>query len=194
MAFTLDIGQKAPPFHLAGVDGRMWSLDDFAGFPLLVVSFSCNHCPYVVGNEGREREFVEKYGARGVGYVAINANDAVAYPTDGLLAMKERAARLGFKWPYLRDETQEVAAACGAVKTPHFFVFDGERALRYVGRMDDSPRDAAGATTHELADAVEELLAGQSVRTPITEAIGCTVKWKGKDKKFIPGERCDVGW
>jgi peroxiredoxin len=194
MAFTLEIGQKAPTFRLPDVDGRAWSLEDFGGSSLLVVCFSCNHCPYVVGNESREKAFVDAYRSRGVGYVAINANDAVAYPTDNLDAMKERAAHLGFTWPYLRDETQEITAAYGAVKTPHFFLFDGDRRLRYVGRMDDSPRDAANAKTHELADAVEDLLAGREVRHPVTEAIGCTVKWKGKDKKFIPGDRCDVGW
>jgi peroxiredoxin len=192
MPFTLEPGQKAPDFSLPDVDSRTWSLADFANHPLLVISFSCNHCPYVVGNESRERAFVDAYRNRGVAYIAINSNDALAYPDDDIGPMKERALRLGFTWPYLRDASQEVAAAYGAIKTPHFFLFDRERILRYVGRMDNSPRDISKAETHELADAVDDLLAGRPVRTPVTEAIGCTVKWKGKDKKFIPNDRCDL--
>jgi peroxiredoxin len=194
MGFTLEIGRKAPGFRLRGVDGREHTLEEFAQHPVLVVCFSCNHCPYVVGNESREKAFVEAFENRGVGYVAINANDGEAYPADNFEAMQERAARLGFTWPYLRDETQEIAAAYGAIKTPQFFVFDRERVLRYVGRMDNAPRDISKAETHELADAVEDLLAGREVRMLVTEPVGCTVKWKGKDKKFIPGDRCDVGW
>jgi peroxiredoxin len=194
MPFTLDIGQNAPPFRLPATDGRAYSLDDFAAAPLLVISFTCNHCPYVVGNESREKAFVDTYAAKGVAYVAINSNDTKDYPTDNFDAMKERAVRLHFTWPYLHDETQEIAAAYGAVKTPHFFVFDQTRALRYVGRMDNAPRDITKAETHELADAVDALLANRPIEVPVTEAVGCTVKWKGKDKKFIPNDRCDVGW
>lgn len=194
MAFTLEIGQQAPDFRLKGTDGRVRALEDFASSPLLVVCFTCNHCPYVVGNESREKAFVNAYAPRGVAYVAINSNDTKDYPTDNFEAMRERAAVLGFSWPYLHDETQEIAARYGAIKTPHFFLFDRERRLRYVGRMDNSPRDISKAETHELADAVDALLAERPVAAPVTEAVGCTVKWKGKDKKFIPGDRCDVGW
>jgi peroxiredoxin len=192
MAFTLSIGSKAPDFRLPATDGNTYALDSFASSPLLVVCFTCNHCPYVVGNESREKAFVATYVPRGIAYVAINANETQRYPTDDFEHMKARAATLGFTWPYLRDETQEVAKAYGAIKTPHFFLFDRERVLRYVGRMDNSPRDITQVTTRELADAVDDLLAGKPVRQPQTDAIGCTVKWWGKDKHFIPNDACDL--
>ena len=192
MAFTLVPGAAAPDFALPGVDGKMHRLADFAGSPLLVVCFTCNHCPYVVGNESRERAFVEKYRPRGVAYVAINANETENHPTDDLAHMKERAAGLGFTWPDLRDETQGVAKVYGAIKTPHFYVFDRERILRYLGRMDNSPRDVSKAVTHELADAVEDLLAGRPVGVAVTDSIGCNVKWWGKDPHFIPNDVCDL--
>jgi peroxiredoxin len=193
MAFTLAIGAEAPPFELRGVDDQIHRLWDYDAAPFLVIAFTCNHCPYVIGNEEREKAFVEKYGPQGVVYVAINSNDAGAYPADGFPQMKERAAALGFTWDYLWDETQAAAKAYGAIKTPQFFLFDEKKRLRYVGRMDDSPREASKATTHELADAVEALLALREVKVPVTEPIGCTVKWKGKGKGFVPAEQCDVG-
>jgi peroxiredoxin len=192
MAFTLEIGKTAPAFALPGTDGKTHHLGEFAGSPLLAVCFTCNHCPYVVGNEAREKALVENYRAKGLAYVAINANETRDHPTDDFDHMRRRAAALGFTWPYLRDETQAVAKAYGAVKTPHFFLFDAGRVLRYVGRMDNSPRDPGLVTTHELADAVEDLAAGRAVRVPVTEPIGCTVKWRGKDPHFIPQDVCDL--
>ncbi len=192
MAFTLEIGGNAPNFDLPATDGKRYRLADFASAPLLVVCFTCNHCPYVIGNESREKAFVEKYRGRGVAYVAICSNDDAAFPDDGFPQMQARAKALGFTWPYLHDATQAVAKAYGAVKTPHFFVFDKARTLRYVGRMDNSPRDASQARTHELADALDALLAGKPVPTPVTESIGCTVKWRGKDPHFIPQDVCDL--
>lgn len=191
MSFTLPIGKKAPSFELPGVDGKMCRLSDHKD-RLLVVCFTCNHCPYVVGNQAREKAFVETYRPRGVGYIAINSNETKDHPTDDFPHMRQRSKELGFTWCYARDETQAVAKAYGAVKTPHFFLFDHERFLRYVGRMDDSPRDATKATTHELADAVEDLLAGRPVANPTTDPIGCTVKWWGKPPKFIPTDVCDL--
>ena len=204
MSFTLEIGKKAPAFELPGVDGKSYSLGSFQGSPLLVISFTCNHCPYVVGNEAREKAFVERYRGKGVAYLGINSNETANHPTDDFENMKKRAAALGFTWPYLRDEKQDAAKAYGAIKTPHFFLFDRDRVLRYVGRiwvievahdpprMDNSPRNVALANTHELADAVDDLLAGRDVRVPVTEAIGCTVKWWGKDHHFIPNDVCDL--
>ena len=192
MAFTLEIGKKAPDFALPATDGKTYRLADFAAAPVLVVCFSCNHCPFVIGNEAREKAFVEKYRGRGVAYVAINSNDVQAHAEDDFPHMQERAKALGFTWPYLRDETQAAAKAYGALKTPHFFVFDKLRTLRYVGRMDNSPRDPSLAKTHELADAVEALLAGKPVPAAVTEAIGCTVKWRGKDPHFVPADVCDL--
>ncbi len=106
--------------------------------------------------------------------------------------MQERARRLGCTGPSRRDETQSAAKAYGAIKTPHFFLFDSDRTLRYVGRMDNSPRNPALANTHELADAVDDLLANRDVRLPVADAIGCTVKWRGKDHHFIPNDACDL--
>jgi len=192
MAFTLDIGKKAPDFSLPAADGKACRLADFAAAPVLVVCFTCNHCPYVIGNESREKAFVVKYRGRGVAYVAINSNDVNMYAEDDFPHMQARAKALGFTWPYLWDESQAAAKAYGAVKTPHFFVFDQARVLRYVGRMDNSPRDASLAKTHELADAVDALLAGKPVPLAVTEAIGCTVKWRGKEGHFVPTDVCDL--
>jgi peroxiredoxin len=192
MAFTLEIGKNAPDFALPATDGKTYRLSDFAAAPVLGVCFSCNHCPFVIGNEAREKAFVAKYQGRGVAYVAINSNDVQAHAEDDFPHMQARAKALGFTWPYLRDETQAAAKAYGALKTPHFFVFDKARVLRYVGRMDNSPRDASQAHTHELADAVDALLAGKPVPVAVTEAIGCTVKWRGKDPHFVPADVCDL--
>ena len=110
--------------------------------------------------------------------------------------MKKRAAALAFSWPYLRDDDQSAAKAYGAIKTPHFYLFDrtsgGQRILRYNGRMDNSPRDMTKANTHELTDAVEDLLAGKPPRLAVTDSIGCNVKWWGKDPHFIPNDVCDL--
>jgi peroxiredoxin len=192
MPFTLPLNAPAPDFSLPATDGNTYSLASFANSPLLVISFTCNHCPYVIGNESREKSFIAKYASHGIAYVAINANETQNHPTDDFAHMKQRADALGFTWPYLRDDTQTVAAAYGAIKTPHFYLFDRTRRLRYVGRMDNSPRDISLATTHELADAVDDLLAQRPVALPQTDAIGCTVKWWGKDRHFIPNDMCDL--
>jgi peroxiredoxin len=193
MAFTLEIGQPAPDFaNLPGVDGKEYSLQDFADAKLLVVVFSCNHCPYVIGSEDRINAFFAKYRPKGVAMIAINSNETEGHPTDSFDHMVERAREKGFKFPYVRDESQEVALAYGALRTPHFYVFDGDRKLRYTGRMDDHPRDAAKAKTHELADAVDALLQGREVPAPLTNPIGCNVKWKGKDAHWMPPQACDL--
>ena len=106
--------------------------------------------------------------------------------------MVQRAKDKGFAFPYVRDETQDVARAYGALRTPHFFVFDADRKLAYTGRMDDNPRDASGATTHELADALDALLEGKAPPVPLTNPIGCNVKWKGEDAHWMPPEACDL--
>jgi len=144
MAFTLSIGQPAPDFELPGVDGRNQRLSDFDGCRLLVVVFSCNHCPYVVGSEERMIKFALTYAPKGVAFVAVNSNETENHPTDSFEHMVERAREKNFPFPYLRDETQEIALAYGALRTPHYFLFDkdesGRRRLRYTGRMDDNPR------------------------------------------------------
>jgi peroxiredoxin len=192
MAFTLSIGAGAPDFDLPGVDGKRYSQADFASAPVLVVVFTCNHCPYAVGVEDRLNAFYGDYAPRGVALVAINSNEAENHPIDSLEHMVERAAAKGFKFPYLRDEDQSVALAYGALRTPHFFVFDGERHLAYTGRMDDSPRAPGKETTHELRDAVDALLAGSQPAVTLTNPIGCNVKWRGQDAHWMPPEACDL--
>ena len=196
MAFTLSIGQPAPDFELPGVDGRNQRLSDFDGCRLLVVVFSCNHCPYVVGSEERMIKFALTYAPKGVAFVAVNSNETENHPTDSFEHMVERAREKNFPFPYLRDETQEIALAYGALRTPHYFVFDkdesGRRRLRYTGRMDDNPRTPGAQKTHELADAVDALLAGRRPPVEVTNPIGCNVKWKGKPAKWMPPEACDL--
>jgi peroxiredoxin len=192
MSFTLQLGAAAPHFDLPGVDGRRYSLASFADAKVLVVAFTCNHCPYVVNSEERIIRFDADYAPRGVRLACINANEDVGHPEDSFERMVERARSRGFRFPYLRDETQDVALAYGALRTPHFFVFDEARRLRYTGRMDDSPRVAGAETTHELRDAVAALLEGRTPPVEVTNPIGCNVKWRGRPNKWMPPEACDL--
>jgi peroxiredoxin len=192
MSFTLELGQSALDFRLPGVDGKTYSLADFAGAKILIIVFSCNHCPYVIGSEDRINRLVADYALRGVQLVAINSNETENHPTDSLEHMKERAKDKGFKFPYLRDESQQVALAYGALRTPHFYVFDQGRKLRYTGRMDDNPRNPGQEKTRELRDALDALLAGIEPPVAITNPIGCNVKWKGQPAKWMPPEACDL--
>ena len=192
MSFTLPIGSRAPDFDLPATDGRNYKLADFVEAKLLVIAFSCNHCPYVIGSEDRMIRFCQDYVPRGVTMVAINSNETENHPTDSFEHMVQRAAEKKFPFTYLRDATQDVALAYGALRTPHFYVFDYDRLLRYTGRMDDHPKNAALATTHELRDAVDALLCGQEPPVEVTNPIGCNVKWKGKPAKWMPPEACDL--
>ena len=196
MAFTLTTGQPAPDFDLPGTDGRRHSLAEFAGARALVVVFSCNHCPYVIGSEDRMVAFAGRYAPRGVRLVAINSNETELHPADSFDHMVERARAKGFPFPYLRDESQDVARAYGALRTPHYYLFDRDAAgrwrLRYTGRMDDNPRTPGQERTHELADAVDALLDGRDPPAAATNPIGCNVKWKGKPAKWMPPEACDL--
>lgn len=196
MAFTLSIGQPAPEFDLPGTDGRRHSLADFKDAKVAIVFFSCNHCPYVIGSEDRMIAFAMKYAPRGVSMLAINSNETDNHPNDGFEHMVERAKQRNFPFAYVRDDAQDVARAYGALRTPHYYAFakdaDGRWTLRYTGRMDDSPRTPGSEKTHELADAVEALLAGRDVPVAVTNPIGCNVKWKGQAEKWMPPEACDL--
>ncbi len=192
MAFTLQLGDKAPDFSLPGVDGKTYSLDDFADAKLLIVVFSCNHCPYVVGSEDRMNALYGDYQPKGVEMVAINSNEQENHPTDDFDHMVARAKEKGFQFAYLRDESQDVAKAYGALRTPHFYVFDADRNLRYTGRMDDNPRQPGQESTHELRDALDALLAGEEPPVKLTNPIGCNVKWKGQDAHWMPADACDL--
>lgn len=175
--YKLKIGDPAPSFDLPGVDGKRHALESYADKPVLVVGFTCNHCPYVQAYEGRLIEFQKSYGPRGVQLVTINSNETENYPEDSFDRMVERARKLGFTFPYLRDEDQSIATAYGAVCTPHTFVFDGERKLRYQGRIDENKDNPARVKSADLRKAVEALLAGTPVPTPLTRAFGCSIKW-----------------
>jgi peroxiredoxin len=176
----MKIGDKAPAFELPGVDGRAHSLGLLKGAKATIVVFSCNHCPYVQINEDRLIAVARDYAAKGVAMAAINANDAAAYPEDSFPEMKKRAAEKGFPFPYLRDESQDVARAYGAERTPHLFVFDAELRLAYTGAVDDdsSYKTRKPVEKPYLRDALDDLVAGRPVRVPETHAIGCTIKWK----------------
>jgi len=192
MAFTLQLGASAPDFDLPATDGKNYSLASFKDARLLVVLFTCNHCPYVIGSEDRMIRFYTDYQPRGVQLVAINSNETEGHPTDSFDHMKTRVKEKGFKFPYLRDETQEIALKYGALRTPHYYVFDAGRKLRYTGRMDDNPRNPGKEATHELRDAVDAILAGKSPAVPLTNPIGCNVKWQGKERHWMPADACDL--
>lgn len=192
MSFTLPLGAEAPDFTLPATDGKTYGLKDFAEAPVLVVFFTCNHCPYVVGSDEVTRKTAEKFKDEGVVFVGINANSVNTKPDDSFEHMVERMNEHKFPWTYLRDESQDVAKAYGALRTPHFYVFDAERKLVYTGRGVDQPRDTSKMTVNDLDRALTELLAGKPITTPLTNPIGCNVKWDGKDAHWMPAEACDL--
>ncbi|WP_309121698.1 thioredoxin family protein [Paenibacillus sp.] len=192
MAFTLPLGAQAPDFSLPATDGKTYGLSDFADAKVLVVFFTCNHCPYVVGSDEVTRATAEKFGPRGVRFAGINSNSVGTKPLDSFEHMVERMNEHRFPWTYLRDESQDVAKAYGALRTPHFYVFDGERKLVYTGRGVDQPRDTSKMTVNDLENALTDLLAGRPVATPLTNPIGCNVKWDGQDAHWMPVEACDL--
>ncbi len=179
MAFTLQLGDTAPDFALPATDGKTYTLSDFDAADTLVIFFTCNHCPYVLGSNGITRETAEQYKSSGVTFVGINANSENTHPNDDFAHMVEQMEENNFPWVYLRDKPQDVARAYGGLRTPHFYVFDRERKLVYTGRGVDSPRDVSKMTVNDLANALEEHVAGKAVSVPLTNPIGCNVKWEG---------------
>ena len=192
MAFTLSIGDSAPGFSLPATDGRTYSLNDFSGYIGLVVSFTCNHCPYVTGSDETTRKTANAYFPHGIGFVAINSNSVNTNALDAFEHMVERMEKNRFPWVYLRDEGQDIARAYGALRTPHFYVFDKERKLIYTGRGVDSPRLPDSVTTNDLDRALSEFVSGNPISVPVTNPIGCNVKWDGMDEHWMPGEACDL--
>ncbi len=192
MSFTLAIGAAAPEFTLPATDGKNYSLHSFDQAKLLVIAFTCNHCPYVVGSDEVTRATADRFRPQGVSFVAINSNSVHTHPDDSFEHMVERMNKHNFPWVYLHDESQEIAKAYGALRTPHFYVFDQQRKLVYTGRGVDSPRDTSKMTTNELDQALSELLAGKAVTTPMTNPIGCNVKWDGQDAHWMPADACDL--
>lgn len=192
MAFTLQPGQKAIDFKLPATDGKEYSLSDFDRFKYLVIFFTCNHCPYVLGSDELTRQTAEKYSKRGVGFAGINSNSENTYPEDSFPNMVERMKKNKFPWVYLYDQPQEVAKAYGALRTPHFYVFDENRILVYTGRGVDNPRDASKMTVNNLDLALGELTTGKPISVPVTNPIGCNIKWDGRDAHWMPPDACDL--
>ena len=179
MSRGLEPGDRAPDFVLqnANTNGpENCSLSSQQTDVGCVVVFTCNHCPYVVGSESRIESIASRAREEGLGFVGINSNDADNYPTDNWDHMVKRASKMSY--PYLHDSSQEVATAWGAERTPEFYLLNGQGTIIYRGRLDDSPKDPSLATTHELMDAIDALIADEMPDIARTESIGCSVKWK----------------
>ena len=192
MAFTLSIGDKAPEFSLPATDGNTYSLEDFSDSKVLVIFFTCNHCPYVIGSDELTRRIAEKYAPQSVKFVGINSNSPNTHEDDSFNNMVKRMDEFGFPWLYMHDSTQDIARAYGALRTPHFYVFNEQRQLVYTGRAVDNPRETDKAVVNDLEAALDELLAGKEITTPATNPIGCNVKWDGKDAHWMPDDACDL--
>ncbi len=192
MAFTLPLGSTAPDFQVPATDGKTYRLADFIDAKAVVVFFTCNHCPFVLGSDEVTRATVERFKPRGVAFIGINSNSEQTHPEDDFAHMVARMEQHRFPWVYARDKTQSVARAYGALRTPHFYVFDRARRLVYTGRGIDNPRTSAAMTVNDLERALEDVLAGRPVRTPLTNPIGCNVKWEGQDAHWMPAEACDL--
>ncbi|HOX76117.1 MAG TPA: thioredoxin family protein [Bacteroidales bacterium] len=192
MSFTLQIGQKAIDFTLPATDGKKYSLSYFGKYKYLVLFFTCNHCPYVIGSDEITRATAENFIKKGVGFAGINSNSEHTYAEDSFPDMVKRMEIHNFPWIYLYDKDQSVAKAYGALRTPHFYVFDEDRKLVYTGRGVDSPRDTSRMTINDLENALEELTSGKEITVPVTNPIGCNIKWEGRDAKWMPPEACDL--
>ena len=171
-------GTIAPAFDLPGVDGRRYSLRSFEDAGVLVVIFTCNHCPYAKAYEERFVALQRDYGARGVRLVAVNSNDAQAFPDDSFAKMRVRSDEKGFNFPYLHDEDQSVARAYQAVCTPDIYVFDAQRRLICNTRVDDSWEDPARVTRHDLREILDAVLESRTPSFDPEPSKGCSIKWK----------------
>jgi peroxiredoxin len=175
----LPLGTKAPDFSLVNVDGRTVSLADFSDAPALLVMFICNHCPFVKHLAQALAQFTSEYMNKGVAVVAINSNDVANYPADSPEQMVREVEERGYRFPYLYDETQEVAKAYRAACTPDFYVFDRDRRLVYRGQFDDSrPDNGIPITGKDLRAALDAVLAGKQPSPDQRPSIGCNIKWK----------------
>ncbi len=192
MAFTLSLGEKAPDFSLPATDGKTYSLAEFDDANILVIFFTCNHCPFVIGSDEATRATANAFKDKGVRFVGINSNSKNTYTEDDFPHMVARMEELAFPWVYLYDESQEIAKNYGALRTPHFYIFDRDRKLVYTGRGVDTPRDATQATVNDLERTLTELTEGKPVSIPMTNPIGCNVKWDGEDAHWMPPDACDL--
>jgi peroxiredoxin len=175
----LPLGTKAPDFSLVNVDGRTVSLSELSKAPALVVMFICNHCPFVKHLADALAQFSAEYMAKGAAVVGINSNDVANYPADSPEQMVREAEERGYQFPYLYDETQEIAKAYRAACTPDFYLFDRDRRLVYRGQFDDSrPDNGKPITGADLRSAVDAVLAGKKPSDEQRPSIGCNIKWK----------------
>jgi peroxiredoxin len=174
----LRIGSRAIDFNLPGVDGKYYSLDMYKDKKILCVIFICNHCPYVIAVQQRINRIAKDYADRSFALVGINPNDEITYPEDSFENMKIRAKEMGYVFPYLRDEIQEIARAYDAVCTPDVYLYDQKRILRYRGRIDDNWKDETKVTRNELRMAIDKLLEDKEIDFPMIPSLGCSIKWK----------------
>ncbi len=175
---TIPFGSPAPDFSLPGIDGKTYSLASFADKKILAAVFMCNHCPYVQACWGRLIALQNEFGSRGVQLIGINSNDDSSYPEDSFEKMKEYAQKRRQNFPYLRDASQTVAKAYGAVCTPDIFMYDEKRALVYHGRIDDNWQNPERVAKRELAEALETLLQNKKPTPDQKPSMGCSIKWK----------------
>lgn len=192
MDFTLKIGAKAPDFNLKATNGSFYTLSDFNDHKFLVLFFTCNHCPYVLGSDEVTRQTALKYESKGIRFVAVNSNSANTYREDDFEHMVKRMEQYHFPWLYLHDETQEIARKYGALRTPHFYVFDEVRKLAYTGRGLDNPREGAKSGINDLDRVLDELTSGREISIKLTNPIGCNIKWEGMDRHWMPEEAKDL--
>jgi peroxiredoxin len=191
MAFTIQIGDKAPNFKLPATDGKIYELSDF-NEDILVIFFTCNHCPYVLGSDEITRKTADNYSSKGVRFIGINSNSKNTYSEDSFPNMIKRMNQYNFPWLYLYDESQNIALVYGALKTPHFYVLNEQRKLIYTGRAVDNPKDSSKITVNDLERSLDEHLEGKEISIPITNPIGCNIKWEGKDAHWMPADACDL--
>lgn len=176
-----EVGDEIMTINLLNINDEMVSTANYEEAEGFIIVFTCNHCPYAVMYEDRINELDAKYAEKGYPVLAINPNDAEAYPSDSYSAMKVRAEEKNFSFPYLHDEDQSVAKTFGASRTPHTYVVqknkEGKLIVKYIGAIDDDPRGGAPDTKY-VEDAVDSLIKGKKVKTDNTKAIGCSIKWK----------------
>jgi peroxiredoxin len=175
------VGDKAGSFKLKNVDGKMVSLEDYGKSKGVILVFTCNHCPYSKKYEGRILELDKNFKKQGWPVVAISSNDPKVEPDDSFENMQKLAKEKRYSFPYLFDETQEVAKAFGATKTPHVFLLEnknGNFTVQYIGAIDDNAEDAKAVTVKYVEKAIQQLGDGREPDPSVTKAIGCTIKWK----------------
>ena len=192
MSYTIMPGDHAPNLKgLLATDGLTYSLDDLKLKSFTVIFFSCNHCPYVTGSDELTRGIANKF-EQDVNFVAINSNSKNTYEEDSYEHMVKRMEEHNFPWLYLHDASQQAAKDYGALKTPHFYLFDNNWKLIYTGRATDNPRNTNEREANDLEEAIDAAISGKQVSVSITNPIGCNIKWDGKPAHWMPAEACDL--